>query len=182
MIKKTVSIILTAAICVASFTACGSKVDEFVTINNVNQSSVNVAEGFFQSIFTGDEELFCACYPDSFKLYENDDGETVDMSEVFEQYTSYMDPAWTYVGASLSGYNDYSEEYNYDFPALQGDISVLHHTTEDQILEAQIVKLRLNFNDEEGSRMTTDVYIIVYKTDSAWYVFELQNSDAEFAA
>ena len=59
---------------------------------------------------------------------------------------------------------------------------MLHHTTDDQILAAQIVKLRLNFDDEEGSRMTTDVYIIVYKTESAWYVFELQNSDAEFAA
>ena len=181
MNKKAIGIILTAAICMSSFTACGSKVDDFVTINNVNQSSVNVAEGFFQSIFTGDEEMFEACYPDSFKLYENEDGETVDMHEVFEEYTSYMDPSWTYVGASLSGYNDYTEEFNYDFPALQGDIAVLHHTTEDQILAAQIVKLRLNFDDEEGSRMTTDVYIIVYKTESAWYVFELQNSDAEFA-
>ena len=181
MIKKAVSIILTAAICVASFTACGSKVDEFVTIDNVNQSSVNVAEGFFQAIFTGDEELFVACYPDTFKLYENDEGQTVDMSEVFEQYTTIIDPTYTYTGASLSGYNDYSEELGYDFPGIQNDIAVLHHTTPEAVLEAQIVKLRLNFDVEDGTRVTTDVYILVYKTETAGYVFELQNSDAEFA-
>lgn len=182
MTKKLMSLGIVIVLCLSLFTGCGNSVDEYVTVANVNQSSVNVAEGFFQAVFTGDEELFNACYPDSFKLYENDDGETVDMSEVFEEYTSYMDPSWTYVGASLSGYNDYTEEYHYDFPALQEDIAVLHHTTVDQIMSAQIVKLRLNFNDESGTRMTTDVYIIVYKTDSAWYVFELQNSDAEFAA
>ena len=114
MNKKAVGIILTAAICMSSFTACGSKVDEFVTINNVNQSSVNVAEGFFQSIFTGDEELFEACYPDSFKLYENDEGETVDMTEVFEEYTSYMDPSWTYVGAFPGFAGRYSGASSYD--------------------------------------------------------------------
>ena len=58
----------------------------------------------------------------------------------------------------------------------------MHHTTVDLIDEAQIVKLRLNFDVDDGSRVNTDVYILVYKSGSAWYVFELQNSDAEFAA
>ncbi len=181
MNKKAVSLLLTSALCLSMFTACGSQVDEFVTVNNVNQSSVNVAEGFFQAVFTGDEELFVACYPDSFKLYENDEGEPVDMHEVFLQYTEFMDPSYTYTGASLSGYNDYSEDLGYDFPTLQSDIAVLHHTDPELVEEAQIVKLRLNFDVDDGSRVNTDVYILVYKMDSAWYVFELQNSDAEFA-
>ena len=182
MTKKLMSACLVLCLCLSLFTGCGNKVDEFVTIENVNQSSVNVAEGFFQAIFTGDRELFNACYPASFKEYENDDGETVDMEEVFFEYSTYLDPDLTYVGASLSGYNDYDEDHGYtDFPNLAEDIAALHHTTSDMILQAQIVKLRLNFDDADGSRLTTDVYILVYKTDSAWYVFELQNSDAEFA-
>ena len=183
MSKKIISAVLTAVICLASFTACGAQVDEFVTVDNVNQSSVNVAEGFFQAIFTYDLDLLTACYPDSFKNFENEDGETVDMEEVLFEYYTYMDPSYTYAGASLSGYNDYNEDYGYtDFPTLAEDIAALHHTTPDMIDQAQIVKLRLNFDVDDGSRVTTDVYILVYKMDSAWYVFELQNSDAEFAA
>ena len=183
MSKKIISAVLTAVICLAGFTACGAKVDEFVTVENVNQSSVNVAEGFFQAIFTNDLELFEACYPESFKNFKSEDGETVDMEEVLFEYYTYMDPSYTYAGASLSGYNEYSEDYGYDdFPSLAEDIAALHHTTVDLIDEAQIVKLRLNFDVDDGSRVNTDVYILVYKSGSAWYVFELQNSDAEFAA
>ena len=183
MTKKLVSLGIVIVLCLSLFTGCGNSVDEFVTVMNVNQSSVNVAEGFFQAIFTDDFELFEACYPDSFKNYENDAGEGVDMEEAFRQYSAYLDGDLTYVGASLSAYNDYDEDHGYtDFPNLAEDIAALHHTTADQILQAQIVKLRLNFDDADGSRMTTEVYILVYKTDSAWYVFELQNSDAEFAA
>lgn len=183
MSKKIISAVLTFVICMVSFTACGAQVDEFVTVDNVNQSSVNVAEGFFQAIFTNDLELFEACYPDSFKNFESDDGTTVDMEEVLFEYYTYMDPTYTYAGASLSGYNDYTEEYGYnDFPSLADNIAALHHTTSDLIDQAQIVKLRLNFDVDDGTRVTTDVYILVYKSGSAWYVFELQNSDAEFAA
>ena len=182
MSKKIISAVLTIAICLASFTGCGAKVDEFVTVDNVNQSSVNVAEGFFQAIFTYDLELFSACYPDSFKDFQNEDGERVDMEEVLFEYYTYMDPSYTYVGASLSGYNDYNEDYGYtDFPSVAEDIAALHHTSSDLIVQAQIVKLRLNFDVDDGSRVTTDVYILVYKMGTAWYVFELQNSDAEFA-
>ncbi|MCR5593558.1 MAG: hypothetical protein K6F79_07420 [Saccharofermentans sp.] len=181
MIKRITAAVLTVAISMLAFAGCGSKTDEFVTIDNVNQSSINVAEGFFQSVFTGDEEMFCACYPDSFKEFVNADGEQVDMHQVFEQYTSTSMPDYTYLGASVSAYNDYVEENNYDFPSLQIDISVIHHMEVEQIEAAQIVKLRLNFQNGEGEHVTTDVYILVYKSGSAWYVFELQNSDAEFA-
>ena len=166
-----------------SLTACGNKMEDPVTIDNVNQSSVNVAIGFFQSIFTGDEELFEACYPDYFKEYENDDGETFDMQELFDRYVEASDTSYTYLGAALSAYNDYDEAHGYDFPALQANIAMIQHTPLiDTATAAQIVKLRLNFQSDGGDRMTTDVYILVYKTDTAWYVFELQNSDAEFAA
>lgn len=182
MTKKLISVILILTMSLALMTGCGSRVDEFVTADNINQSSVNVAEGFFQAIFTRDIDLFDACYPACFKEFENSDGETVDMQELLDAYSGYLDPTYTYVGASLSAYNDYDEEHGYtDFPQLTEQIADLHHTTPDMISQAQIVKLRLNFDDSEGSRYTTDVYIMVYKMDSAWYVFELQNSDAQFA-
>lgn len=182
MTKKLLSVLLILVLSMGIFTGCGSKVDEFVTVSNVNQSGVNVAEGFFQAIFTNDIDLFEACFPDSFKSFEGEDGDTVNMQEVLDQYASYIDPTYTYAGASLSGYNDYNEEYGYtDFDSLAEDIAAIHHTTPDMIAQAQIVKLRLNFDTDDGSRLTNDVYILVYKTDMAWYVFELQNSDAEFA-
>ena len=182
MTKKLISAVLVLVLSLSVFTGCGNKVDEFVTVNNINQSSVNVAEGFFQAIFTNDLELLDACYPASFKEFENEDGETVDMEQVLLSYASYIDPDYTYIGASLSAYNDYTEEYGYtDFPELAEQIAAIHHMTVDLVQQAQIVKLRLNFDDADGSRLTTDVYILVYKSESAWYVFELQNSDAEFA-
>ena len=182
MTKKIISMMLVFVMGLTLLTGCGSKTDEFVTVANINQSSVNVAEGFFQAIFTKDQELFDACFPASFKEFENEDGETVDMESVLESYASYLDPTYTYVGASLSAYNDYDEEHGYtDFPELSEQIAAIHHTTPELIAQAQIVKLRLNFDDAEGSRLTTDVYIMVYKSENAWYVYELQNSDAEFA-
>ena len=180
-IKKPFTILISMIMSVMMISGCGSQVDEFVDIGNLNQSSVNVAEGFFQSIFTGDQELFEACYPDSFKSYENMDGQTVDMTEVFNEYRASTIEGYVYTGASLSGYNDYVVENNYDFPALQENISFLHHTDIDSIEQAQIVKLRLNFTNDQDEHLTTDAYILVYKSGSAWYVFELQNSDAEFA-
>ena len=181
MIKKITPLVLICALSLFAIAGCGSRTDEFVTIDNVNQSSINVAEGFFQSIFTGDREMFFACYPDSFKEFENVDGERVDMDQIFDQYSADSLPEYTYLGASVSGYNDYVEENNYDFPSLQTDISIIHHMDVELIEAAQIVKLRLNFQNEDGERLTTDVYILVYKAGPAWYVFELQNSDAEFA-
>ena len=68
-----------------------------------------------------------------------------------------------------------------DFPELAQQIADVHHTSVDLIPQIQIVKLRLNFSDGSGNTMTTDVYVLVYKSEGAWYVYELQNSDAEFA-
>ena len=182
MTKKLISAVLVLVLGISLFTGCGSKVDEFVTVDNVNQSSVNVAEGFFQAIFTYDIELFEACYPASFKDYENEDGDRVDLGEVLFNYSTVLDPSYSYIGASVSAYNDYSEEYGYtDFPELAQQIADVHHTTVDLIPQIQIVKLRLNFSDGSGNTMTTDVYVLVYKSEGAWYVYELQNSDAEFA-
>ncbi|MCQ2516219.1 MAG: hypothetical protein MJ094_05090, partial [Saccharofermentans sp.] len=72
MNKRILSFVLTVAIAIGMFTGCANnKADEFVTIDNVNTSSVNVSEGYFQSIFTGDVELFEACYPSSFFYMES---------------------------------------------------------------------------------------------------------------
>ena len=182
MKNKTLSLVLTAVIGLCTLTSCGSNTDEFVSKENINQSSVNVAEGFFQAVFTDDEELFEECYPLCFRDFVNDDGEKVDMEDLFEQYTAVVDPSYTYAGASLSAYNDYDEEHGYtDFPSLAQDIAALHHTDADLIEAAQIVKLRINFETDSNEHYNTDVYIIVYKMEAAWYVFELQNSDAQFA-
>ena len=82
----------------------------------------------------------------------------------------------------MSAYNEYTEDNGYDLPYLMENINVFHMVPEEDIQEAQIVKLRLFFMNDEDKPATIDVYILVYKANNSWYVFELQNADAEFAA
>ena len=178
--RKTGSLAALSA-CMILLSSCAARTDEFITSENVNLSSTNVSEAFFQSVFTDDFELFEACYPDSFKDFEDDEGNKADLRDVFDEYVNSSDTGMTYGGAVMSRYNDYTEENGYDLEDLKSDIALLHHTDPESVEAARIVKLRLYFDGSDGSKYTTDVYILVYKSDQAWYVFELQNSDAEFA-
>lgn len=182
MNKRIVSAILSIAVSIAIFAGCSNnKADEFVTVDNVNTSSVNVAEGFFQSVFTSDLELFEACYPSTF-FYTEGGTERQNPEQMMLQYVSSAPDGYTYDGATMSAYNEYTEENGYDYPMLVDNINVFHLVPEEDVSEAQIVKLRLFFTNDEQKPATIDVYILVYKANNQWYVFELQNSDAEFAA
>jgi len=182
MNKRFISAVLTVAISLGMISGCStSKPDEFVTIDNVNSSSVNVSEGYFQSIFTNDATLFEACYPDSF-FYEASGEIRYDPEDMMNELSESLPDGYVYEGATMSAYNEYTEENGYDYPTLVENINVFHFIPEDDVQEAQIVKLRIFFTTEEGKTATIDVYILVYKTNNAWYVFELQNADAEFAA
>ena len=182
MNKRIVSFILTVAMSICLVTGCTSnKADEFVTLDNVNTSSVNVSEGYFQSIFTGDVELFEACYPNSF-FYMESGQERFNPESLMAQYAASLPVGYRYDGATMSAYNEYTEDNGYDLPYLMENINVFHMVPEEDIQEAQIVKLRLFFMNDEDKPATIDVYILVYKANNSWYVFELQNADAEFAA
>jgi len=171
------ALLVVATVFVTLICGCSrNKPDDPVTLDTVNQSSVNVSEGFFQSVFTEDKELFAACFPESF----TEDTGSVDA--MYEGFQGTLADGYSYEGATMSAYNDYVEEDGYDLTSLKSDVSALHNIAEEDIEEAQIVKLRLFFNTVDDGEATMDVYILVYKADSSWYVFELQNSDAEFAA
>ncbi|MBR6484765.1 MAG: hypothetical protein IKT14_07065 [Clostridiales bacterium] len=177
MIKKICSVIILAGVLLTSLVSCanGVKIDDPVTVNDVHMSSSNVARGFIQSIFSEDETLFYACYPEG--LYD-------DLIEAgndpFAEYTGITDPNYKYYGTQYTAYNEYTEENGYDEAIMRENIAFFHELDESLITEMDIVKLRVYFI-EDKDYVSTDVYVITYKYENSWYIYELQNADAEFA-
>ncbi|MBQ4270291.1 MAG: hypothetical protein II718_00535 [Clostridiales bacterium] len=178
MIKKVLSVIILAGVMLTSFTACGNsvKIDDPVTVNDVHMSSSNVARGFIQSVFSKDETLFYACYPEG--LYDEiiEEG-----NDPFAEYTNTTDPNYKFYGTQYTAYNDYTEENGYDEDIMRENIAFFHDLDESLIAEINIVKLRVYFI-EDTDYVSSDVYLITYKYENSWYVYELQNADAEFEA
>lgn len=178
MIKKLCSVILLAGVMLTSFAGCSDavRIDDPVTVNDVHMSSANVARGFIQSVFSKDETLFYACYPEG--LYDEiiEEG-----NDPFTEYVNVTDPGYKFYGTQFTAYNEYTEENGYDEPIMRENIAFFHDVEEDLISEIDIVKLRVYFI-EDKDYVSSDVYVITYKYENSWYIYELQNSDAEFEA
>ncbi len=176
---KFPAILMVLVMIVTMFTGCNkANVDEPVTIENVNLSSVNVASSFIQSIFTQDREMFYKVYPENFYIYMEDDN-----FDPFEEYVSLIDPNFTYYGLAAAREEVLTEENGYDLMYLRTSISLAHTVQESAIQSLSLVKLRVYFTkDGDDDFATSDVYILTYKMDNTWYVFELANSDADFKA
>ncbi len=163
-----------------SFAACGKKikVDEPVTVDNANMSSVNAASGFIQSVFTDDEELFYKVFPENAFYSYIEEG-----NDPFEEYKATVDHTFDFYGIDFSGENDFTVENGYDEDWMKISISLAHTVREADITNISLVKLRVYFtNPEKNDQASTDVYIVTYKVDNTWYVFEMANSDADFKA
>lgn len=174
--KKIALIMMVVSIlCSFMFTGCKNvNVDDEITVNNCNETAVKAAEGFLQAVFTENEELFYACFPDC-AFDEND--------KAFEAFTMGNENAGKFIGCKFVNYNDYNEENGYNQEWMKTNISLLHHVEEDDIQKIQIVKVDVCF---EGSNKkeynSVSAYVLVYQLDNNWYALEIQNSDAEFAA
>ncbi|MCQ2532918.1 MAG: hypothetical protein MJ093_09495 [Saccharofermentans sp.] len=174
--KAAVVLILMAFICSFVFSACKNvNVDEPMTKEKVNSSSVNAAEGFIHSVFTGDEELFYACFP------ENSFGEDLD---AFAIYDMSKDADMKYIGVKYVNFNKITEENGYDPAFMKTSINLGLHVDEAVITDMEIVKLDVCFEGENNKEYKyVSAYVVTFQIDNgSWYAFEIQNSDAEFAA
>lgn len=179
-LKKILSLIIVMVLCF-SFAACKNdklKINDPISIDNCNTSSVNVASGFIQAIFTDDEELFYQAFPeDAFSSYIE---EGVDP---FIEYKNGVDSGFIFNGIAFSGENEFTEENGYDENYMRTNISIFHSVSEDSISSISLVKLRVYFdNPERGDSAASDAYVLTYRVDNNWYVFEMANSDADFKA
>ncbi len=173
--------IVAAIICIGmlfSFTGCSNDVtvDDEVSVENVHSDYKTISHGIVQAIFTRNEDLYRACYPESASYIL----EYNDVNELFDGYLEDFDPELTYYGVSFSANNEYSSSDGYDEDYMRTNISMLHQIDESLIEEIDIVKERVTFKNNSGDYESSDIYMIVYKSQGAWYFFEFANSDAEF--
>lgn len=175
---KSITIVI-VVLMISCFMLIGCKqanVDDTVTLDNVNTSSILVAEGYIQSIFTEDKDLFYACFPEG--VFEDDD-------YAFESFVNSASGTGTYLGVKYVNFNKITEENGYDSDYMKSSISLIHGIDESTISDMEIIKLQVCFDSGSSKNYdSVDVYIVVYccSTDNLWYAYEMQNSDAEFVA
>ena len=171
---KTVSVLLISVFTLICFASCRNvNVDDIVTLDTVNSTSVKAAEGYMQSLFTDDEELFYACFPP--ETFEED-------FDAYGTLKSSLSDQEGYLGVKFLASNKFNKENGYDDDEMKTMISLVHGIQEADIIDLELVKLDVCFegqNNKEYESVT--LYIVVYKlNDNNWYVYEAQNSDAEF--
>ena len=159
------------------FTGCKEdvSVDDPVTIENVNSSSRNVAQGIVRSIFTRDLEMMYACYPESAAFVRAEDPD-----ELFDSYLEGFNPDLEFYGVSFTANNAFTVENGYDEGYMKLNISMLHNVEEDAITAIELLKERVTFKNSSDDYESSDIYMIVYETEGAWYFFEFADSDADF--
>lgn len=163
------------------FTACDRNqvttmdIDEPMTMEKVNESSANVVKAYIESIFTANREMFEKCYPEEFI-----NGLKEDDMDIYQQYIDTMQAPGTFIGTQYINYNEMNEEGGYDdWESFRDDISLIQGVEASSIESLQIVCVKVYF-EIDGENKAQEIYAIAYKTNGAWYMYELQKADAEF--
>lgn len=164
------------------FCSCGDiRIEDDINISSVNSGSENAVVGYTQALFTGDRDKFNATMPtealDGFSEIGIDPYEI--MSEAVTDDLSEL-----YIGVQYRTYNEYTEENGYDRDSMLSSICIMHSVNGNGISEIRVSKVSVCFRAEDDDKKydTIDLYLINYCYNGSWYVFEMQNSDAQFAA
>ena len=171
-------LILIISILCCILTGCGGvKLEDPVTLDTINSESSKVAVGYMQALFTGDKDLFNATMPrEAIESFGVDPYEIMSGAVTDEMRDLYM-------GIQYRTYNDFTEENGYDVNYMRTNISLIHSVDESKITDIHLEKVSICLNTEEEKKYdTSDVYLVCYKYVGNWYVFEMQNGDAEFAS
>lgn len=159
-------------------TSCGGvKLEDQVTMETLNTESSKVAVGYMQALFNRDRDLFNATMPrETLESFGVDPYEIMSEAVTDEMHDLFM-------GIQYRTYNDFTEENGYDVNYMRTNISLIHSIDESQITDIHLEKVSICLSTEEDKKYdTSDVYLVCYKYVGNWYVFEMQNGDAEFAA
>jgi len=176
--RRLLSLIL-VGVFVLSIAGCNNNVSKMdvdtpVTVNEVNSASDFVVRGFLESIFNKDRELFEKCFPEQFITDSKNAG-----IDLFDQYVQKLEDDGTFVGTQYLNYNELSVEGGYsDADFYRNNIAILVGATDAEITAMHIDHIKVYFT-VEGTNRYQEIYGIAYEYKGAWYMYELQNSDAE---
>ena len=144
-------------------------VDDAVTVEQLNTSSALVVRGFFES------DMFEKCFPEEFI-----NGLKEDNIDMFAQYSQSLAMPGEFAGTQYLNYNELSAEGGYDdWEVFRNGISEIQGIPADQIEAMQIVQIKVYFVND-GENQYIEIYSIAYEYGGSWYMYEIQNSNAEF--
>ena len=149
--------------------------DDPVALEDVNKSSAQVVRAHFESLYNGNREMFEKCYPETFisELKEED-------IDLYDEYTESLVVSGTFIGTQYLKYNELSEDSGYeDYDVYLDNIAMVHGVDQSKIESMQIVAIKLYF-EVDGENKYLEVYSIAYCLEGNWYMYEIQDSSAEF--
>ncbi|GEM_PF-1030298 len=179
--KKVIATIIIMSAMLFSLTSCtklpltGMDIADPVTMEQLNTDGEYVSRGFIESIFNDNEEMFNSCFPEGFIESINADSDTT----VFEEYKSVLTIDGDFLGTMFEAYNNYTAEEGYDEDEMRLSISLITGIPEEDIGDLQIDKIKVYFRDDEGNAAQS-IYFLVYSYQGSWYMYNVQNEDAEF--
>ncbi|MCR4688556.1 MAG: hypothetical protein K5745_03285 [Saccharofermentans sp.] len=179
--KKLLALITTITMLTLCITSCsnipltGMDIEDPVTMEQLNTTGEYVSRGFIESIFTDNEEMFNACYPDGFIDSINSESDV----PVFEEFKAAMNVDGEFLGTMFEAFNNYTEEEGYDEAGMRTSISFITGIPEEEIEALEIDKVKVYFKDSEGNAAQS-IYFLVYSYQGEWYMYNVQNEDAEF--
>ena len=175
--RRSLVVLLALLIVLPVFTACSGKntvkVEDPVTMEQVNTEARYVARAFIESVFSNDRDMFYACYPDKFI----DDLGKASGLDFFEQYSQTATLNGVLVGTASSGTTDYTVENGYDAAAMKSRISFATGVEYTKIEQISIQKLIAVFKNS-SEREEAEFSLVVFKSEGSWYMFEMYKGES----
>lgn len=178
--RKLIAVLISICLTVMVFAGCTSKseqfkAEDFVTLEQLNTDGKYVARGFFESIYTYDENMFNHCFPDGYA----EDLNKAAGGNIFEQYKNTMNLGGTFMGSVSAGYKECTVENGFDVAAMRSKICFATGFKYGEVGQIQIQKISVQFMNEKDSRINS-FYFIVYEKGGSWYMYELFTGNAGF--
>jgi len=172
------AVFIVSVLLAVSLSGCsGSKPAASVADTAITQTPENVARVFAQAVFCGDYQQMLTCYPtvysDSFS--ESDISKLVTWGQDIQ--TSLDASATKFKGTSSAN----SIEYASDQTSSLYQDALYTIAAETGIATTDIVDIRTCnvriFCSIDGAEKSTDITIMVYKSGTAFYAYEIDTSD-----
>ena len=178
--RKYIAVLVVICLIVTVFPGCSAKSEaftpeDFVTMEQLNTDGKYVARGFFESIYTYDQNMFNHCFPDG---YVEALGKAAG-GDIYEQYKNTMNLGGTFMGSVSAGYKDCTVENGFDVAKMRSKICFATGFEYSEVGQIQIQKIRVQFMNENSS-MINEFYFIVYEKGGNWYMNELFTENAGF--
>lgn len=170
-IYKMVCSVFIALVMLLGFASCAEpKIDDPVTLNNVNMSPGNCSIGFQQALYENNEELFDACCQPLI-MYKN--GELVE-DDLFELYRATLNKEQEYIGSKFIEAKPCDESNGFDYDDIRNTISNCIGVDENNIDEIQLVDIQIYIKDDKQTK-SIEHLSVVYRCNDKWYYFITNN-------